>query len=164
VSDGHDFDDFYRGTRQRLVGFVYVMTGDLAEAQDVVHEAFVRAWQRWSTVGRYEDPESWVRVVATRLAISRWRGLRSRIRAHVRHGPPAPVAAPSTETLEIVEALRRLPEAQRRALALHYLFGLSVAETARETGVPVGTVKARLSRGRATLAKLLTDEPEGAVS
>ncbi|GLH99647.1 SigE family RNA polymerase sigma factor [Phytohabitans aurantiacus] len=162
MSDVDGFDEFYRGSRQRLLGFVYVLTGDLGEAQDAVQEAFVRAWQRWSTVGRYDDPESWVRVVASRIAVSRWRSLRGRARAYLRHGAADPVPAPSTDTVEIVAAMRRLPEEQRVALALYYLVGLPVADVARETGVPVGTVKARLSRGRGALAGLLTVDLEEA--
>ena len=57
-------------------------------------------------------------------------------------------------------ALRRLPAAQREAIALHYLADLPVHEVATATGVPVGTVKARLSRGRAALALLLADAPD----
>ena len=61
--------------------------------------------------------------------------------------------------MALVAALKQLPEAQRRALVLHHLADLPVHEVARETGVPEGTVKARLSRGRAALAALLTDTP-----
>ncbi|SCL18745.1 SigE family RNA polymerase sigma factor [Micromonospora inyonensis] len=155
MSDVDGFDEFYRGSRQRLLGFVYALTGDLGEAQDAVQEAYVRAWQRWSTVGRYDDPEAWVRVVASRIAVSRWRSLRSRARAYLRHGATETVPAPNTDTVEVVAALRRLPEEQRTALALYYLLGMPVAEVARETNAPVGTVKARLSRGRTALAGLL---------
>jgi RNA polymerase sigma-70 factor (sigma-E family) len=162
IRDVDEFDDFYQGSRQRLLGFVYVLTGDLGEAQDAVQEAFVRAWQRWSTVGRYHDPESWVRVVAARIAVSRWRSLRSRTRAYLRLGVPDAVPAPSTDTVAIVAAMRRLPEEQRVALALYYLVGLPVAEVAEQTGAPVGTVKARLARGRHALAGLLTVDFEEA--
>jgi RNA polymerase sigma-70 factor (ECF subfamily) len=61
----------------------------------------------------------------------------------------------------LVTALKQLPEAQRQALVLHHIADLSVHDVARETGVPEGTVKARLSRGRAALAALLTDDPAG---
>ncbi|WBB77482.1 SigE family RNA polymerase sigma factor [Micromonospora sp. WMMD882] len=156
MPDVDGFDEFYRGSRQRLLGFVYVLTGDLAEAQDAVQEAYVRAWQRWSTVGGYDEPEAWVRVVATRIAVSRWRSLRSRARAYLRHGATESVPGPNTDTVEVVAALRQLPEEQRTAIALYYLLGLPVAEVARETNAPVGTVKARLSRARTALAGLLT--------
>ncbi|MET7833581.1 SigE family RNA polymerase sigma factor [Micromonospora sp. WMMA1998] len=156
MPDVDGFDEFYRGSRQRLLGFVYVLTGNLAEAQDAVQEAYIRAWQRWSTVRGYDDPEAWLRVVASRIAVSRWRSLRSRARAYLRHGAEESVPGPNTDTLEVVAALRRLPEEQRVAIALYYLVGMPVAEVARETEAPVGTVKARLSRGRAALAELLT--------
>ncbi|MFG1848846.1 SigE family RNA polymerase sigma factor [Micromonospora carbonacea] len=149
------FDEFYRGSRQRLLGFVYTLTGNLAEAQDAVQEAYIRAWQRWSTVAGYDDPEAWVRVVASRIAVSRWRSLRSRARAYLRHGVDDSTPAPSTDTVAVVAALRQLPEEQRTALALYYLLGMPVTEVARETAAPVGTVKARLSRGRTALAGLL---------
>ncbi|MEV4713586.1 SigE family RNA polymerase sigma factor [Micromonospora sp. NPDC049374] len=155
MADVEGFDEFYRGSRQRLLGYVYVLTGDLTEAQDAVQEAFIRAWQRWSSVGGYDDPEAWVRVVAARIAVSRWRSLRSRARAYLRHGTVDSVPAPTTDTVEVVAALRQLPEEQRVAIALYYLAGLPVAEVARQTAAPVGTVKARLSRGRAALAGLL---------
>ena len=57
-------------------------------------------------------------------------------------------------------ALRRLPAAQREAIALHHLADLPVAEVAQTLGVPEGTVKARLSRGRAALAELLEPSKE----
>ena len=57
MGDSDGFDEFYRGSRQRLLGFVYTLTGDLSEAQDAVQEAFVRAWQHWSSVN--QDPEAW---------------------------------------------------------------------------------------------------------
>ncbi|SCG41834.1 SigE family RNA polymerase sigma factor [Micromonospora halophytica] len=155
MPDVDGFDEFYRSSRQRMLGFVYVLTGNLAEAQDAVQEAYIRAWQRWSTVSGYDDPEAWVRVVASRIAVSRWRSLRSRARAYLRHGVQESVPGPGTDTVEVVAALRRLPEEQRTALALYYLLGMPVAEVARETEAPVGTVKARLSRGRAALAGLL---------
>ncbi len=57
-----------------------------------------------------------------------------------------------------MEALKQLPEPTRRAIVLHHLCDLPVDQVAAEMGVPVGTVKARLSRGRAALASLLSDE------
>jgi RNA polymerase sigma-70 factor (ECF subfamily) len=156
-----DFDGFYLATRDRLLHVLYAMTGDLAEAQDVVQEAYARAWQRWASVSRYDEPTAWVRTVAWRLAISRRRKARNRLGAALRlHAIAAPVREPSPDTAAIVAALRTLPEAQRRALALHYLCDLSVDDVAAETGVSAGTVKSRLSRGRTALASVLSDSPE----
>ena len=57
-------------------------------------------------------------------------------------------------------ALRQLPQAQRQALVLHHIADLSVHAVAAEVGVPEGTIKARLSRGRSALATLLSDQPD----
>lgn len=156
-----DFDAFYLGSRRRLVHRLYAMTGDLGAAQDVVQEAYARAWQRWDRIGRYDDPEAWVRTVAWRLAAGRWRKARNAVSAQLRLGPPAPSLEPSPDTVVLVAALRRLPDAQRRAIVLHHLCDLPVEEVARETGAPVGTVKARLARGRAALGELLVDAGDG---
>lgn len=63
--------------------------------------------------------------------------------------------------MALVTVLRQLPEAQRRALVLHHLAGLSVAEVAKLERCPQGTVKTRLSRGRAALLPLLGSTPNG---
>jgi RNA polymerase sigma-70 factor (sigma-E family) len=154
-----DFDDFYRGSRDRLLGLVYALTGDLVEAQDAVQEAYIRAWQRWAALSRYDQPEAWVRMVACRIATSRWRSMRSRVRAYIRAADPVQAAPPpGVDMLDVIAAMRRLPEEQRVAIALHYLVGLPVADVARETRAPVGTVKARLARGRKALAPLLDED------
>ena len=59
-----EFDEFYDASFQRVVGQIYAMVGSLSEAEDSVQEAFARAWQNWSKVGGYTDPEGWVRSVA----------------------------------------------------------------------------------------------------
>lgn len=155
VPDDASFDAFYRASRQRLFDCLVALTGNRAEAQDVVHEAYARAWQRWSTVGDYADPESWVRTVARRIAVSRWRRARNRLVAHRRVGEPVPLPGPGPDSVAVVTALGKLPLAQRTAIVLHHLVGLPVAEVAAETGAPEGTVKARLARGRRALADLL---------
>ncbi|WP_285223421.1 sigma factor, partial [Frankia nepalensis] len=68
MADDASFDAFYRQSRQRLYDCLYALTGDPAEAQDAAQEAFARAWQRWPTVGGYDDPEAWVRTVGRRIA------------------------------------------------------------------------------------------------
>jgi RNA polymerase sigma-70 factor (ECF subfamily) len=73
--------------------------------------------------------------------------------------PSAP-AEPSVSRVALTRALQQLPINQRRAIVLHHIYDLSVADIARETGVAIGTVKARLSRGRAALAVLLNDHSE----
>ncbi len=146
-----DFDAFYQAAFPRLVGQVYAMTGDLGEAQDAVQEAFIRAWDRRRQLDAAQGPEAWVRTVAWRLAVSRWRRAKSAVTAWQRHGPPMDVTGPQLHNVVLVMALKRIPEVQRRVIVLHHLCDLSVEQVAAETGQPVGTVKAQLSRGRAAL-------------
>jgi RNA polymerase sigma-70 factor, ECF subfamily len=156
------FDDFYRATSRRVLHHVYALTGDLAEAQDCVQEAYARAWQRWSRVSGHDDPEAWVRTVARRIAVSRWRRTRTAMGYLLHHGRPETMSAPSEDHALLVRALRGLSQAQRDAVVLHHLVGLSVDEVAQRTSSPVGTVKARLHRGRAALAGIIGDlDPPG---
>jgi RNA polymerase sigma-70 factor (ECF subfamily) len=155
VPDAHSFDTFYRASHQRLFDCLYALTGNAAEAQDAVHEAYARAWQRWNSVGGYGDPEAWVRTVARRIAVSRWRRTRTALLAQRRAGPPPTVPGPDADAVALVTALAKLSVEQRTAIVLHHLVGLPVHEVARETGAPEGTVKARLARGRRALAVLL---------
>lgn len=158
--EAEEFDRFYAASFHRLVGQVYAMIGDRDEAQECVQEAFVRAWSHRRQLERAQAPEAWVRTTAYRLAVSRWRrtvrGRRAPDRAVQQTTPPA---EPSEDHVAVVSALRQLPEAQRRALVLHHVCDLPVQTVAAEVGVPVGTVKARLSRGRAALLRLLADDP-----
>ena len=75
-------------------------------------------------------------------------------------GRQATVPELSPDHVTLMAALERLPRAQREAIAMHDLADLPVHEIAATLGVPPGTVKARLSRGRAALADLLSDGPE----
>ncbi|MET7396973.1 SigE family RNA polymerase sigma factor [Dactylosporangium sp. NPDC005572] len=155
MRDAADFDEFYRATSGRLLRFGYAVCGDLTEAQDLVQEAYTRAWSHWRTVAGHPNPEGWLRLVVARLATDRRRRLQRWQGVLLRTGPPAVGEPPGEDTVVLVAALRRLPVAHRQALALHYLFDLPVADIASEIGVAVGTVKSWLSRGRAGLAAVL---------
>ncbi len=150
-----DFDEFYLGCRDRLVLQIAALTGDPTEALDHVQEAFVRAWTRWDRVSGLDDPEGWVRRVAYNHAVSGWR----RIRRTLLRGQPDPsVPYFDSEQLDLFAALAQLSSREREAIVLHHLVGDSVDEIAARLGVPGGTVKSWLSRGRAKLARLLRTE------
>lgn len=153
-----EFDEFYRATAQRVVHLVYASTGDLELARDSTQEAFARAWQRWDQVRATDEPGAWVRTVARRIAISAWRKDSNRKKAMERHGEDSGPHGPTEDRVAVVAALRTLGPDMRETLAMHYLADLSVDEIARQTGTPAGTIKARLHRGRAQLAKLLADK------
>jgi RNA polymerase sigma-70 factor (sigma-E family) len=158
MRDTTEFDAFYTASFGRVVGHVYALTGNRVEAEDAVAEAFMRAWQRWSTVRDADSPEAWVRRVASRIAISSWRRTVNRLRAH-RRAAVADTGIPglSPDRVALVSALQQLSPAQRRALVLFHLADLSVAEISAEMNTPAGTVKAHLARGRKAMAGLLSD-------
>lgn len=153
--DSSAFDDFYRSATPRVVHLVYAATGDLALAQDATQEAFARAWRDWKRVSTHDDPVAWVRTVARRIAISEWRSGQARGRAYTRHGAAESTQSPNDDRVAVVAALRRLSPVLRETVALHYLADRSIEQISKELEVPIGTVKARLHRGRAQLADLL---------
>ena len=134
-----DFDELYRTRRDRLVVQIAAITGDPSEARDFVQEAFIRAWAKWDRISTYDDPEGWVRRVAYRLAVGRWRRTRRLLLQADVHQQRL-VEIPGEQT-GVIDALQRLSSLERRAIVLHHVCGLSVEETAAELSAPVGTVK-----------------------
>jgi RNA polymerase sigma-70 factor (ECF subfamily) len=148
------FAECYAASFAGLTTQLYVYTGDLEQAHDLVQEAFCRALSRWSRLAEYDNPAAWVRRVAFNLANSRWRRARTAL-AHMRRQRVEHVVGPGPDRVAVVAALATLPPAQRRVVVLHYLADMSVAEVAEQEGVAVGTVKSWLHRGRIALAAQL---------
>jgi len=153
-----DFDDLYAAHYGALTVQLYAYFGDRQEAQDVVQEAFCRALQRWKQVSAYDDPVAWVRRVAWNLATSGWRRRRTALAFLRRHRDEEHADGPGPDRVAVVAALTALPAAQRRAMVLHYLADLPVAEIADREGVAEGTVKSWLHRGRTALAAQFASE------
>ncbi len=159
----------YQAFYRRLVAALYALTGDFAEAQDLVQEAYARALARPKVFLDVADPEAWLRTVAVNLARTRWRRRRlfdTLVRTGRVNRTPESVPGADPNRVALVAALQQLSRPTREAIVLHHLADMSVYEVAEALGVPVGTVKARLSRGRTMLATLLNDradEPAEAV-
>jgi RNA polymerase sigma-70 factor (ECF subfamily) len=152
-----EFTDLYEKHFSELAAQVCAYLGDATEAQDLVQEAFLRAWQRWDKVGGYEEPVAWVRRVAWNLATSRHR--RNQVARKFLQKSSAPELAPaaSPDHVALVAALKQVPAKRRQALVMHYMADMTVAAIAAATGAKEGTVKSWLHRGRKELAALLTD-------
>jgi RNA polymerase sigma-70 factor (ECF subfamily) len=157
LRDETSFEEFYAGVFNRLVGQLFLVTGSLTEAEDVVQEALTRAAGRWAQLRDYNVPEIWVRRVAMNLATDGFRRARRRLLLAARLVPD-PHPPPALDGVVVAEALRGLPLAQRKAVVLHYLLDLPLEQVATELGVPVGTVKSRLARARSALATRLGPE------
>lgn len=154
--DDDEIRDLYAGSYRRLLGQLIGVTGSVAEAEDVLQEAFVRGLDHPRRLGA-ENPEAWLRTVAVNLARSRWRRAQRLIGLAPRL-VDEPHVGDVDGRLDLLQALRRLPSRQREVIALYHLADLSIDQVAETLGLPTGTVKARLSRGRAALSTLLVEE------
>lgn len=147
------FAEFYLATWHRLLRTVVLVTADRGDAEDVLQEAYAKAARDWSTVSAMADPAAWVRRVAVNASLDEHRRRRRRKAAYARLRPE-PVHHDDL-SLEVMDALRALPVAERQVVVLHHLLQLTVTAISEELSRPAGTVKAQLVRGRRQLATLL---------
>jgi RNA polymerase sigma factor (sigma-70 family) len=157
--DGEAFGRIFDRHRHRLFRHGYGLVGTTVDADDIVSVAFLEAWRRADTV-RFVDGSMlpWLLVTATNTARNVSRSGR-RYRAMLGRLP----IDPHTEDRyfdsaegEAQQAMRRLSAADQRVLTLCVLEELTEKDAAAVLGVPVGTVKSRLSRAKARLAGHLT--------
>jgi DNA-directed RNA polymerase specialized sigma24 family protein len=149
-----DFASFYEASRDDCLRTVLASVGDLDTAQELVAEAFARAWASWRKVSRHPAPRAWVVRTALNAGVSSWR---KRRRDQVLAGEGAATAGglPDPMGRELIAALLRLPARQRQVIAFRIILDLDTAGTAKALGIAPGTVKAHLSQGLATLRQEL---------
>ncbi len=151
MGDQAHIREIYEASYRRLVTQMYGITGDRQEAEDSVQEAFARAVAAGGRFRRTDNPEAWLRTVALNVIRRRWR------RAKMFGGLAPRLVTASTspgisdDHVAVIEALRAVPAAHREVLALFYLGDLTVQQVAESLGIPEGTVKSRLNRGREML-------------
>ncbi|MER7005655.1 sigma-70 family RNA polymerase sigma factor [Dactylosporangium sp. NPDC000555] len=153
-----DVAEVYHACYRRLVVQLLAFTTDLNEAQDVVQEAFARAVARPRGFAGIDNPEAWLRTVALNVARRRWRRRRVLDLILLRERPLQDHPGLDTRadlTTDLKKALDAIPRSYREVIVLHYYADLSVDEISAALNIPAGTVKSRLSRGRAALAVLL---------
>ena len=150
------FDASYR----RLVLQLFAICGDLDDAEDAVQEAFVKAIGQGRAFERVLNPKAWLRTVALNQQRNSWRHAKvvHRFATTVPGRQSVPELGP--DHVAVLQALGALDPDQRAVLVLRYLADLGTSEIAHELGVPEGTVKSRLSRGRERLAPMLDEREE----
>lgn len=143
----------FEAQRPRLLRLAYRMLGSMAEAEDVVQDA----WLRWGRLDRAEvrEPAAFLTRIVTRLCLDTMKSARARREEYVGSWLPEPVLETQEEemqadelTLTLMLALERLSPLERAAFLLHDVFGMPLAEVAdaleREpTGVRQLAVRAR---------------------
>jgi RNA polymerase sigma factor (sigma-70 family) len=157
--DGEAFGRIFDKHRHRLFRHCYRLVAVTADADDIVSIAFLEAWRRADSV-RFVDGSMlpWLLVAATNSARNLARSSR-RYRAMLDRLPTDAHASDDTADqfdTEAHDALRRLSLADQHILTLCILEGLSGRDVAALLGVPIGTVKSRLSRAKGRLATSLS--------
>jgi RNA polymerase sigma-70 factor (sigma-E family) len=147
------FVDFYQASRDGCLRAVMVSTGDRQLAEELVAEAFARAWASWPKVSRHPAPAAWVVRTAQNTGVSWWRKRRREFPLEG-HDAPAPSEIAGVDA-NVMNALRRLPGRQREVIALRIFLDLDTETTARALGIAPGTVTAHMSRAVTTLRREL---------
>lgn len=142
-----------RACERRLYRVARTMLPREADCEDAVQEALLRAWDRLHTLREEAYFETWL----IRILINQ-------CKTFYRRRPPEPteltedIPQPQPGETPLLDALMTLPQKPRVALELHYIEGYSVREIAKLLNAPEGTVKWRLSRGRALLKEVIERE------
>jgi RNA polymerase sigma-70 factor (sigma-E family) len=155
VGDRVAFGEYVRARSGTLLRAAQAMTGNRADAEDLVQATLVKAYQSWD---RIDDPaalDTYVRRVMVNTHISGWR--RRRIDEYPTDELPDSPEADATEESDLHDvvqrALDRLPRQMRAALMLRYYDDLTEPEVAARLGISVGTVKSTVARAVAKLRK-----------
>ncbi len=138
-----------------------------AETEEVVNDVFQQVWK----LAKHYDPvrcnaHSWIAMMARSRALDRWRTVASRTRLvetqeHLPEHPTAPASSPENLAVDrqtshsIRSSLEQLPPEQREAIQLAFFEGLSHADVAERSGLPLGTVKTRIRLGLLKLREQL---------
>ncbi|WP_062297353.1 RNA polymerase sigma factor [Demequina maris] len=159
-----------RERRGALVGYAFLLAGDRATAEDLVHDAIIRTFSRARRLDNVHAAEGYVRrAITTQFLNGRRSRATARAKQHLlveRDAPPADAATGAVD--EVTRALGKLSGRQRACVVLRHFEDLSTEETAHRLDISVGSVKRYVHDAmvilRGELADLAPDEPDETVS
>ena len=145
------------------------LTRDSTEAEDLVHDALVRAYERRGTFRSGGNLRAWLLSIVHNAFIDKMRSRRSEAARVEQAGYLTDTSTPppqehSVRLAQVREAFFSLPEEQRSALHLVAIEGLSYQQAADASGVPLGTLMSRIGRARAALREMESAAPSPAKS
>ncbi|MEV0962356.1 sigma-70 family RNA polymerase sigma factor [Streptomyces sp. NPDC049910] len=169
AGDADAVERFVRALHRDVLRYVAHLCGDPQSADDLAQDTFLRAL---GSLHRFEGRSSaraWLLSIARRAVIDSYRYAAARPRLHdvpdwqlaVELAQPSDLPG-FDEGVALLELLAGLPRERREAFVLTQMLGLPYAEAAELSGCPVGTVRSRVARARATLMELLTEAEEPA--
>lgn len=157
-----EFHEFVVSRGRALLHAAYLLTGNLADAEDLLQSALAKTYQAWNRIEDRKALDGYVRRAMVNTHISWWR--RRKVDEYPTDDIPDQPVADTSASSEIHESLRRaidrLPQRMRAAVVLRYFEDMTEAEVADVLGVSQGTVKSTVSRAVAKLrsdAELLSD-------
>lgn len=169
-----EFERFATEATAGLLRTGYLVTSDLAEAEDLVQETLLRTAKRWPTVRKMDYPLAYARRILVNLAL---RGAHHRARTEAEQNvtDATPLETREDQRVEqnliaidtrseILWMLAKLPRRQRVVVVLRYFEDLSELEIAEQLKWPIGTVKSTSSRALEQLRQLLDESPENDVA
>jgi RNA polymerase sigma-70 factor, ECF subfamily len=154
------FEELYRLNIGRVYALCLRMSGNRALAEELVQEAFVRAWQKLGSFRGASAFSTWLHRLTVNVVLGHQRSTNrreARVSGLIDDEVPdrvAPEAHPG-QTVDLERAIRGLPEGARTVFVLHDVEGFRHREISRLTGIAVGTSKAQLHRARKMLRKAL---------
>lgn len=153
-----EFAEFYRAERDRCLRAVLAVVADRQLAEDLVSEAFTRAWVSWQQVRRHPAPRAWIVRTALNIRVSWWRRRRREVELGDAYEVVDAAGGDPAVDPKLLAMLRQLPRRQREVIVFRVFLDLDTEATARALGMARGTVTAHLSRAVATLRGQLVTE------
>ena len=149
-----DFSTFFAEEHRGLFKALYFVTGNRADAAELMQDAFLKLWERWDRLDRIDDPTAYLFRVALNGSLMRTRAARRAARRLI----PAERDRDPFEEIELREEVRKLlldlAPRQRAALLLLDMYGYGSEEAARIMGIRPSTVRALATQGRAVLRRI----------
>ena len=156
AGDDQAFGEIFRRHKDRMWAVALRTTRNPEVASDAVQDGFINAFRRADSFRGDSQVSTWLYRIVVNACLDRMR--RTKPTADIAdHDPvePRDYHRSVEVRIDVRAALDDLPEAQRMALVLVDMHGLSVAEAAAVLDVAEGTIKSRCSRGRSALAEVL---------
>lgn len=152
-SGDSEFRDYVRLRSRALLRTAYVLTGNLADAEDLVQSALAKTYLAWDRIEDRGALDGYVRRAIVNTHISLWR--RRRLQEYPTDELPDQAVADHATSSDLQETIRqavdRLPQRMRAAIMLRYFEDMTEAEVAEVLGVSLGTVKSTVARAVAKL-------------
>ena len=142
------FEAFYDAERQTLFRRLWLVTGNRAEAEELMQDAFLKIWERWDRIESMDDPVGYLYRTAMNLFRSRYRRTRLAIRRTLGLATARDDFADADDRDTVQRVLSTLPPRQRAALMLTEMLGFSSDEAGRALGVRASTVRSLSRQGR----------------